>query len=95
MNDYALSGERAVLGYTLLSRKSDRYQNDYPEAISVANKFEISREFPRWRKRLRRVERTVNLLVGQASLQSREPLTPRYEIFVRRQYFKLIKHPRY
>lgn len=103
MNDYLrTSGElQPVLGYTLLVNGNPivTKQITAEDALSAPTKFDISREFLRDGAN----EITIRRLNGNGpiyfSAQTKffsleEPLTPAgNEIFVRRQYFKLINHP--
>lgn len=103
MNDYLrTSGElQPVLGYELLVNGNliATKQITADDALSAPTKFEISREFIRDGLNeitIRRQNGTGPIYFSaQAKFFSlEEPLTPAgSEIFVRRQYFKLVNHP--
>ena len=103
MNEYLrTSGElQPVLGYELLVNGNPiaTKQITAEDALSAPSKFDISREFIRDGANeitIRRQNGTGPLYFSaQAKFFSlEEPLTPAgNEIFVRRQYFKLINHP--
>ena len=103
MNDYLrVSGElQPVLGYELLVNGNQiaTKQISADDALSAPTKFAISREFLRDGANeitIRRRNGTGPIYFSaQAKFFSlEEPLTPAgAEIFVRRQYFKLINHP--
>jgi hypothetical protein len=103
MNDYLrISGEmQPVLGYELLVNGNliGTKQINAEDALSAPTKFEISREFigdGANEITIRRQNGSGPLYFSaQAKFFSlEEPLTPAgNEIFVRRQYFKLVNHP--
>jgi uncharacterized protein YfaS (alpha-2-macroglobulin family) len=103
MNDYLrTSGElQPVLGYELLVNGNPiaTKQVTAEDALSAPSKFDISREFIRDGANEITIRRQSGTGAIYFSAQAKffsleEPLTPAgNEIFVRRQYFKLINHP--
>lgn len=103
MNDYLrTSGEmQPVLGYELLVNGNPiaSKQITAEDALSAPSKFEISREFIRDGANEITIRRRNGSGPIYFSAQAKffsleEPLTPAgNEIFVRRQYFKLVNHP--
>jgi uncharacterized protein YfaS (alpha-2-macroglobulin family) len=103
LNDYLRkSGElQPVLGYELLVNGNliATKQVTADDALSAPSKFSISREFIRDGQNEILIRRTSGTGPVYFSAQAEffsleEPLTPAgNEIFVRRQYFKLVNHP--